>query len=79
MTSRSDVAIGLSYTAAALLVFSGTGGRRIGWLLLGIGCCGAGAALSSAVLVAHTGSSPLVRVAEIGRELDLGGRLRPPR
>ena len=47
-----------------LLVLSGTGGRRIGWLLLGIGCCGAGAALSSAVLVARTGSSPLVRVAE---------------
>jgi signal transduction histidine kinase len=59
-----DVAIGLSYTAAALLVLPGTGGGRIGWLLLGIGCCGAGAALSSAVLVAQTGSSPVVRVAE---------------
>ena len=59
-----DVAIGLSYAAAAVLVLSGTGGRRIGWLLLGIGCCGAGAALSSAVVVARTGPSRLVRVAE---------------
>ena len=45
-----DVAIGLSYSAAAVLVLSGTGGRRIGWLLLGIGCCGAGAALGSAIV-----------------------------
>ena len=32
-----DVAIGLSYSAAAVLVLSGTGGRRMGWLLLVIG------------------------------------------
>ncbi len=59
-----NVAIGLSYAAAAVLVLSGTGGRRIGWLLLGIGGCGAGAALSSAVIVAGTGPSPLVSIAE---------------
>ncbi|MBA2952461.1 hypothetical protein GON03_20785 [Nocardioides sp. MAH-18] len=44
-----DVAIGLAYSAAAVLVLSGTGGRRIGWLLLGIGGCGATAALGSAL------------------------------
>jgi signal transduction histidine kinase len=44
-----DVAIGLSYSAAAVLVLSGTGGRRIGWLLLGVGLCGATAALGSAL------------------------------
>ena len=44
-----DAAVGLSYSAAAMLVLSGTGGRRVGWLLLGIGLCGAGAALSSAL------------------------------
>ena len=59
-----DVAIGLSYTAAAVLVLSGSGGRRIGWLLLGIGCCGAVAALSSAAIVAGTGPPSLVSIAE---------------
>ena len=59
-----DVAIGLSYAAAAVLVLSGTGGRRIGWLLLGIGGCGAAAALSSAVIVARTEPPWLVSVAE---------------
>ena len=59
-----DVAIGISYAAAAVLVLSGTGGRRIGWLLLGIGCCGAGAAISSAVILTGTGSSLVVRVAD---------------
>jgi signal transduction histidine kinase len=44
-----DATIGVSYAAAAVLVLSGTGGRRIGWLLLGIGLCGAGGALSSAL------------------------------
>src|SRR6478735_547316 len=44
-----DVAIGLSYSAAAVLVLSGTGGRRIGWLLLAIGLSGAGGALSAAL------------------------------
>lgn len=44
-----DVAIGLAYSAAAVLVLSGTGGRRIGWLLLGVGACGATAALGSAL------------------------------
>ncbi len=58
-----DVAIGVSYAAAAVLVLSGTGGRRIGWLLLGIGCCGAGAAISSAVALTGTGSPLVVRVA----------------
>jgi two-component system, NarL family, sensor kinase len=42
-----DVAIGLAYSAAAVLVLSGTGGRRIGWLLLGIGLCGSAAALAA--------------------------------
>ena len=42
-----DLAIGLAYSAAAVLVLSGTGGRRIGWLLLGIGLCGAAAGLSA--------------------------------
>ncbi|HEU5037331.1 MAG TPA: sensor histidine kinase [Nocardioides sp.] len=46
-----DAMVGVSYAAAAVLVLSGTGGRRIGWLLLGIGLCGAGAALSSALEV----------------------------
>ncbi|MFC7496285.1 MULTISPECIES: sensor histidine kinase [unclassified Nocardioides] len=44
-----DAAVGLSYAAAALLVLAGTGGRRLGWLLLGIGLCGAGGALSAAL------------------------------
>lgn len=42
-----DLAIGLAYSAAAVLVLSGTGGRRIGWLLLGIGLCGSAAGLSA--------------------------------
>ncbi|WP_243060883.1 ATP-binding protein [Nocardioides sp. SR21] len=44
-----DIAIGLSYSAAAVLVLAGTGGRRIGWLLLGIGLCGAVAGLAAAL------------------------------
>lgn len=44
-----DLSIGLSYSAAAVLVLSGTGGRRIGWLLLGIGLCGAVAGLAAAL------------------------------
>ena len=42
-----DLAIGVAYSAAAVLVLSGTGGRRIGWLLLGIGLCGSAAGLSA--------------------------------
>jgi signal transduction histidine kinase len=59
-----DVAIGLSYSAAAVLVLSGTGGRRIGWLLLGIGLCGATASLGTAIALTATGPGPLVSVAE---------------
>src|SRR5437868_5284177 len=44
-----DLAIGLSYSAAAVLVLAGTGGRRIGWLLLGIGLCGSTAGLAAVV------------------------------
>ncbi len=58
-----DVAIGLSYSAAAVLVISGTGGRRIGWLLLGIGLCGATAALGTAVALTSAGPAALVSVA----------------
>ena len=59
-----DVAIGMSYSAAAVLVLSGTGGRRIGWLLLGIGLCGATASLGTAIALTATGPAPLVGVAE---------------
>ena len=44
-----DAAVGLSYTAAAVLVLAGAGGRRIGLLLLAIGASGSGAALAGAV------------------------------
>ncbi len=58
-----DVAIGLSYSAAAVLVLSGTGGRRIGWLLLGIGLCGAIASLGTAIALTGVGPALLVRLA----------------
>ena len=60
----TDAAVGLSYSAAAVLVLSGTGGRRIGWLLLGIGLCGATTSLGTAVAVTATGPAPLPGVAE---------------
>jgi two-component system, NarL family, sensor kinase len=58
-----DVAIGLSYSAAAVLVVSGTGGRRMGWLLLFIGVCGATASLGTAVALTSTGPATLVSAA----------------
>ena len=58
-----DVAIGVSYSAAAVLVLAGTGGRRIGWLLLGVGLCGATASLGMAIALTETGPAALVRVA----------------
>ncbi|WP_296604758.1 sensor histidine kinase [Nocardioides sp.] len=54
-----DAAVGVSYAAAAALVLAGTGGRRIGWLLLGIGLSGAGAALTSAIAATATEPSTL--------------------
>ncbi len=46
-----DVAVGVGYTAAGWLVLAGSGGRRLGLLLLVIGASGAGAALAGAVAV----------------------------
>lgn len=53
-----DVAVGIAYAAAAALVLAGTGGRRIGWLLLGIGVAAAGTTVATAIaLVAEQPSS----------------------
>ena len=46
-----DAAIGIAYAGGAFLVLAGSGGRRLGWLLLGIGLAGGGAALTGAILV----------------------------
>jgi signal transduction histidine kinase len=46
-----DAAIGIAYAGGASLVLAGSGGRRLGWLLLGIGLAGAGAALTGALLI----------------------------
>ena len=46
-----DAAVGIAYAGAAVLVLAGSGGRRLGWLLLVIGLAGAGAALTGALLI----------------------------
>ena len=46
-----DAAVGIAYAGAAALVLAGSGGRRLGWLLLGIGLAGGGAALTGALLL----------------------------
>ena len=46
-----DAAVGIAYAGAAVLVLAGSGGRRLGWLLLVIGLAGGGAALTGALLI----------------------------
>ena len=46
-----DAAVGVAYAGAAALVLAGSGGHRLGWLLLGIGLAGGGAALTGALLI----------------------------
>ena len=46
-----DAAVGIAYAGAAVLVLAGSGGRRLGWLLLVIGLAGGGAALTGAFLI----------------------------
>ena len=52
-----DIAVGISFPLAALLVLSGSGGRVIAGLLLGAGVAGAGTAVGGAVLVTAPATS----------------------
>ena len=52
-----DVAVGISFPLAVLLVLAGTGGRVMAALLLGIGLSAAGTAVSGAVLVTSTAAA----------------------
>ncbi|HYO38103.1 MAG TPA: histidine kinase [Nocardioidaceae bacterium] len=58
-----DAAVGIAYGAAAALVLAGTGGRRIGWLLLGIGVAGAGTTGATALALVATQPSSLATTA----------------
>lgn len=49
-----DAAIAVSYSAAAVLVLMGHGGRRMGWLMLAVGVSGAGAAAGAALAIVAT-------------------------
>lgn len=58
-----DATVGIAFGAAAALVLAGSGGRRIGWLLLGIGVAAAGTTVATTLALVATQRSGLATTA----------------